>query len=175
VRFTSRDECETFARRLGRSSDLLDRKKLTTMKKRFDFLYESRLENADEVAGAIASCCEPFSDILLWSHGLVWGDKTRQPDASPDWSHYGAWRREHGATGGLYDLPGQLFESGEQRELVEGVKWTLLTGSDAILIPRPTRVLIHFSHDDLISVHCRSTPTALRDLERLKLKRIVLP
>ena len=175
MRFMSKDECETFAKRLGRSSDLLDRKKLTTMKKRLDFLYKSRLDNADEVAGAIAYCCEPFSEVLLWSHALVWGDQTQQPDASPDWSHYGAWRREHGATGGLYDLPGQLFEFGEQRELVEGVKWTLLTGSDAILIPRPTRVLIHFSHDDLISVHCRSAPAALRDLERLKLRRIVLP
>ncbi len=171
----SKDECETFAKRLGRSSDLLDRKKLTTMKKRLDFLYKSRLENADEVAGAIASCCGPFSDVLLWSHGLVWGDKTQQPDASPDWLHYGAWRHKHGATGGLADLPGQLFESGERQEMVQGIKWTLLTGSDAILIPRPTRTLVHLSHDDLISVHCRSAPAALRDLERLGLRRIVLP
>src|SRR5262245_30254185 len=116
----SKDECETFAKRLGRSSDLLDRKKLATMKKRLDFLYKSPLENADEVAGAIASCCEPFSGVLLWSHGLVWGDKMQQPDASPDWLHYGAWRHQQGATGGLYVLPGQLFESGERRELVQG-------------------------------------------------------
>jgi hypothetical protein len=58
---------------------------------------------------------------------------------------------------------------------VQGVKWTLLTGSDAILIPRPTKVLIHLSHDDLISVHCRSTPTTLSDLEALGLRRIMLP
>jgi hypothetical protein len=171
----SKDECTSFAKRLGRGSDLLDRLKLTTMKKRFDFVYQSRLHNADEVAAAIARCCEPFSDVLLWSHSLVWGDKTQQPDASPDWLQYGDWRRKLGASGGLYQLPGQLFESGEQRELLQGVKWTLLTGSDAILIPRPTRVLIHLSHDDLISVHCRSTPTALRNLERLRLSRIVLP
>lgn len=175
MRFMSKDECSSFAKRLGRSSDLLDRLKLTTMKKRLDFTYQSRLDNAEDVAGAIASLCEPFSDVLLWSHGLVWGDKTQEPDASADWSHYGAWRRTLGATGGLFDLPGQLFESGEQRELAHGVKWTLLTGSDAILIPRPTRILIHLSHDDLISVHCRSTPAALRNLEGLGLKQIMLP
>jgi hypothetical protein len=171
----SKDECKSIARRLGRSSDLLDRKKLTTMKKRFDFVYQSRLCNSEEVAGAVASFCEPFADVLLWSHCLVWGDKTREPDASVDWSQYGVWRRAQGAIGGLSDLPGQLFESGEQRELVQGVKWTLLTGSDAILIPRPTKVLIHLSHDDLISVHCRSTPTTLSDLEALGLRRIMLP
>jgi hypothetical protein len=171
----SKDECKSFAKRLGRSSDLLDRLKLTTMKKRFDFVYQSRLGNAEDVAEAIAACCEPFSDALLWSHSLVWGDQTQDPDASADWSHYGAWRRKLGATDGLFKLPGQLFESGEQGELVKGIKSTLLTGSDAIVIPRPTGVLIHLSHDDLISVHCRSTPTTLRDLEGLGLRRIMLP
>jgi hypothetical protein len=133
----SKDECKSFAKRLGRSSDLLDRRKLTTMKKRLDFVYQSRLHNADDVAGAIASYCEPFSDALLWSHSLVWGDKTQEPNASPDWLHYADWRRKQGANGGLYELPGQVFESGEQRDLVQGIKWTLLTGSDAILRALP--------------------------------------
>jgi hypothetical protein len=41
--------------------------------------------------------------------------------------------------------------------------------------PRPTKVLIHLSHDDLISIHCRKMPTTLRNLEALGWRRIVLP
>jgi hypothetical protein len=41
MKFMSRNECESFARRLGAKRDLLDRKKLSIMKKRFDFLYQS--------------------------------------------------------------------------------------------------------------------------------------
>jgi hypothetical protein len=171
----SRNECERFAKRLGPLSDVLDRKKLVTMKKRFDFVYKSRLPNAEEVAGTIASYCEPFSDILLWTHSLISGDRTQEPGAPADWLHYGAWRRKHGAPTGLFDLPGQLFDTGEQHELVQGVRWTILSGSDAMLIPRPARVLVHLSHDDLISIHCRSTPTTLRNLESLGLRRIALP
>lgn len=171
----SQIECESFAKRLGQTNDLLDYKKLSRMKKRFDFLYESRLENAEEVAATIVSCCKPFSDVLLWTHFLIWGDRTQETGAPADWSNYGAWRGHQGAPASLSDLPGQLFEAGERRELVQGIKWTILTGSDAILIPRPTRMLIHLSHDDLISLHCQSAPADLRNLESLGLRRITLP
>jgi hypothetical protein len=171
MKFLTTTECEEYARRLGPKKDLLDRRKLCTMKRRIDFTYRSRLENGRPVAKEIAACLANFASALLWTHGLVWGDRTQEPDAPLDWVYYGHWRARLGATLPLSELPGQLFEAAEQAELAEGIEWTIYTGSDAIVVPRPTRLVVHLSHDDLISIHCRSMPMGLRTLDELGLRR----
>jgi hypothetical protein len=172
MRFLTTTECEDYAHRIGRpKKDLLDRHKLCTMKKRIDFTYRSPLQNGRPIATEIASCLGKFASALLWTHGLVWGDRTQEPDTPPDWAHYGHWRAKLGAKGPLSELPGQLFDAAERAELAEGIEWTIYTGSDAIILPRPTQLIVHLSHDDLISIHCRSTPSGLRTLENLGLRR----
>jgi hypothetical protein len=108
---------------------------------------------------------------ILWTHGLVSGDRTQDPDARHDWVQYGHWRAKLGGAAPLFELPGQLFDGAERAALAEGIEWTIYTGSDAIVLPRPTRIIVHFSHDDLISVHCRNMPSGLHTLERLGLRR----
>src|SRR5262249_35995383 len=135
MKFLTAAECGSYAHRIGPKKDLLDRRKLSTMKRRIDFTYRSRLENGRPVATQIASCLGNVADALLWTHGLVWGDRTQEPDASPDWICYGHWRAKLGATGPLYELPGQLFAATERAELAEGIEWTIYTGSDAIILP----------------------------------------
>jgi hypothetical protein len=171
MKFLTTTECEDYARRIGPKKDVLDRRKLCTMKKRIDFTYRSRLKNGRPVATEIASCLGNVAFALLWTHGLVWGDRTQEPDGPRDWIHYGHWRAKLGATGPLFELPGQLFDAAERAELAEGIEWTIYTGSDAIILPRPTRIIVHLSHDDLISIHCRSTPSGLHTLENLGLRR----
>jgi hypothetical protein len=173
MKFLTAIECEDYARRIGPKKDLLDRRKLCTMKKKIDFTYRSGLKNSRPVATGIASCLGNFTSALLWTHGLVWGDRTQEPNAPQDWVRYGHWRAKFGAAGPLFELPGQLFDATEQAELAEGIEWTIYTGSDAIVLPQPTRVIIHLSHDDLISVHCRSTPSGLHALEKLGLRRAI--
>jgi hypothetical protein len=169
MKFLTTAECEDYARRIGPKKDLLDRRKLGTMKRGIDFTYRSRL--GPPVGTEIASCLGNFASALLWTHGLVWGDRTQEPDAPHDWICYGRWRAKLGAIAPLFELPGQLFDAAERAELAEGIEWTIYTGSDAIILPRPTRVIVHLSHDDLISVHCRSAPSGLRTLENLGLRR----
>ena len=171
MKFLTPTECEHYATRLGPKKDILDRGKLCTMKKRIDFTYCSRLQNARLVASEIVSYLGNFASALLWTHGLVWGDRTQETDAPQDWVRYGHWRSKLGAIGPLFELPGQLFDPAERAELMEGIEWTIYTGSDAIVIPQPTRTIVHLSHDDLISVHCRSTPSGLHTLEKLGLRR----
>src|SRR6266481_2435093 len=171
MKFLTTTECEDCARRIGPKKDILDRRKLCTMKRRIDFTYRSRLENSRPVATEIAACLGSFASALLWTHGLVWGDRTQEPDAPRDWVYYGRWRAKLGATAPLFELPGQLFDAAERAELAERIEWTIYTGSDAIILPRPTRIIVHLSHDDLISLHCRSTPSGLRTLEQLGLRR----
>jgi hypothetical protein len=171
MKFLTTTECKDYAQRIGPKKDLLDRRKLCTMKRRIDFSYRSRLKNGGPVATEIASCLGNFASALLWTHGLVWGDRTQEPDAPLDWVCYGHWRAKLGATGPLFELPGQLFDAAERAELAEGIEWTIYTGSDAIILPRPTRLIVHLSHDDLISIHCRNTPSGLRTLENLGLRR----
>ena len=175
MKFLTRTECEAFAKRLGAIDGVLNRRNVGIMKKRIDFLYESRLGTAGAVSAEIASYCGSFSCALLWTHSLIWGDRTEERGASKDWHSYGLWRRKQGADAGLYELPGQLCEAGEQDKLAKAIEWTIYTGSDAIIISRPTMILVHLSHDDLISFHCRSTPINLENLERLGLRRVRLP
>ncbi len=174
MKFLTPTECEDYTQRIGPKKDLLDRRKLCTMKRRIDFIYRSRLENGRPVAMEIASWLGNFESVLLWTHGLVWADRTQEPDAPRDWICYGHWRAKLGAWGPLFELPGQLFDATEQGELAEGIEWTIYTGSDAIILPRPTRLIIHLSHDDLISVHCRSAPSGMRTLESLGLWRLMV-
>jgi hypothetical protein len=171
MKFLTKIECEDYAKRLGPKKDVLDRRKLCTMKKRIDFTYRSPLNNGRSVATEIVSLLGNFASALLWTHGLVWGDRTQEPDAPHDWVHYGHWRAKLGATAPLFELPGQLFGPAERAALVEGIEWTIYTGSDAIVLPKPTRIMVHLSHDDLISVHYRSTPRGLHTFERLGLRR----
>jgi hypothetical protein len=135
MKFLTTTACEDYANRIGRpKKDLSDRRKLcATMKKRIDFTYRSRLRNGRLAATEIASCLGKFASALLRTHGLVWGDRTQEPDAPPDWAYYGNWRAKLGATGPLFELPGQLFDAAERVELAEGIEWTIYTGSDAIL------------------------------------------
>jgi hypothetical protein len=141
------------------------------MKKRIDFIYRSRLKNGRHVATEIVSCLGNFATALLWTHGLVWGDRTQEPDAPHDWVHYGHWRAKLGATAPLFELPGQLFDPPERAALVEGIEWTIYTGSDAIVLPKPTRIMVHLSHDDLISMHCSNRQSGLHIFEKLGLQR----
>jgi hypothetical protein len=169
--FLTTIECEDYARRIGPKKDVLDRRKLGTLKKRIDFTYRSRLANARLVATEVVSYLGDFESALLWTHGLVWGDRTQEHNAPQDWVEYGLWRAKLGATGGLFELPGQLFDPADRAKLAEGLERTIYTGSDAIVLSRPTRVIVHLSHDDLISIHCNSTPSGLHALEKLGLRR----
>lgn len=171
MKFLTAKEWEDYARRLGPEKDIRDRRKLGRMKKRIDFTYCSRLKNALPIAREIVSCLGNYASALLWTYGLVWGDRTQEPDAPRDWSDYGRWRARVGATAPLSELPGQLFDREERTELAEGIEWTIYTGSDAIVLAKPTRTIVHLSHDDLISIHCRSTPSGLYALEKLGLRR----
>jgi len=171
MEFLTTIECKDYVRRIGRKKDVLDRQRLCTMKKRIDFIYRSPLANGRPVATEITSYLGNFASALLWTHGLVWGDRTQEPDAPDYWVDYGEWRAKLGATAGLFELPGQLFDPAERAELAEGIEWTIHTGSDAIVLSRPTRVIVHLSHDDVISIHCRSTPSGLPSLEKLGLRR----
>jgi hypothetical protein len=173
MKFLTKIECEDYAMGLGPKKNILDRRKLCTMKKRIDFTYRSRLENGRPVATEILSCLGYFASALLWTHGLVWGDRTQEPDAPRDWVHYGHRRAKLGAPAPLFELPGQLFDPTERAALAEGIEWTIYTGSNAIVLPRPTRIIVHLSHDDLISVHCRSTHGRLHILEKLGLQRAI--
>ena len=172
MKFLTTTACESYAKRLGPRKDVLDHRKLRALKKKIDLAYCSRLKNARVVAEAVVSFLGDFASALLWTHGLVWGDRTEEPAAPQDWIRYGQWRAALGATASLSVLPGQLFDPSERAELAEGIEWTIYTGSDAIVIPQPTRTIIHLSHDDLISVHCRSTPNRLHVLEELGLRRM---
>lgn len=172
MKFLATAECADFARRIGSKKSLLDRRRLGRMKRAIDFTYRSRLQNGGVVATEIASCLGNFTSALLWAHGLVWGDRTQEPAAPDDWIGYGRWRANLGAPGGLAEFPGQLFDSTERTELAEGIEWTIYTGSDAVILPRPTRVIVHLSHDDLISIHFRSAPSGLRILDTLGLQRL---
>jgi hypothetical protein len=69
---------------LVQKGDLLNRRKLRTMKRRIDFTYRGRLENGRPVAKEIASCLGSFASALLRTHGLVWGDLTQERDAPLD-------------------------------------------------------------------------------------------
>ena len=171
MKFLTTIECDDYARRLGPKKNILDRRKLCTMKKRIDFTYRSRLTNGRPVATEIVSCLGNFASALLWTHGLVWGDRTQEPDAPHDWVNYGHWRAKLGAAAPIFELPGQLFDPTERAQLAKGIEWTIYTGSDAIVLPRPTRIIVHLSHDDLISLHCRSTPSGLHIFEKLGLRR----
>src|SRR5581483_9621890 len=151
MKFLTTADCEDYAKRLGPTKDVLDHRKLGRMKKGINLAYCSRLENAAPVASEIVSCLGDFASALLWTHGLVWGDRTQEANAPQDWADYGRWRQRLGATASLYACPGQLFEPGERAALAEGIAWTLLTGSDAIVLAQPSRVIVHLSHDDLIS------------------------
>jgi hypothetical protein len=64
-------ECDDYSQRIGPKNDLLDRRKLGTMKRIIDFTYRSRLENGRPVATEIASCLGNFASALLWTHGLA--------------------------------------------------------------------------------------------------------
>ena len=79
MRFLSRKECEDYAKRIGPIKDALDCEKLCRMKRKVDFAYRSRLENAEPVGKAIVSCLGNFASALLWTHGLVWVTARKRP------------------------------------------------------------------------------------------------
>lgn len=98
----------------------------------------------------------------------MFGDGTQSCNSSsPDWVGYNRWREKCGASGSLYDFPAQLFEAGEKRELAEGIEWTIYTGSDAVVVTIPSRAIIHFLNDDLISVHSTRRLSAREGWSRL--------
>jgi hypothetical protein len=171
MKFLTTTECVDYAKGTGPKKDILDRRKLCNMKKSIDFFYRSPLANGRYVATEIVSYLGKFASTLLWTHGLIWGDRTKDPDTPDHWVDYGRWRAKLGATARLFELPGQLFDPAERDELAEGIEWTAYTGSDAIVLPRPTRVIVHLSHDDLISIHCRGAPSGIHALEKLGLRR----
>src|SRR4029450_12968402 len=134
MKFLTTAECEDYARRIGQKKDILHRRRLGRMKRAIDFTYRSRLQNGRSVATEIASLLGTFTSALLWTHALVWGDRTQEPAASDDWICYGRWRAKLGAIGPLAELPGQLFDATERDELAEGIEWTIYTGSDAVIL-----------------------------------------
>jgi hypothetical protein len=170
MKFLAKDGCEAYIGRLGPVDDILDWRKLSYLKKKTDFFYDS-LANASRIAEALVTFLRDFTSCLLWTHGLIFGDRTQIPDAPLHWREYGHWRYSCGAPGSLYDFPGQVFEPGEGAQLARAIEFTIRIGADAAVVPRPTPTIIHLSHDDLISVHARANPVGLHSLEKLGLRQ----
>ena len=137
------------------------------------FGYTSRLANAEDV-GAVLAAVFPTSDrVLFWTHGLVWGDRTRDPTASADWRAYGDWRAKRGISQSLHERPGLLFAPGESDLLASAIAWTLLTGSEALAIDNRRHSAIQLSHDDCVILRLRTRlPKLGAALIKLGLRRL---
>ena len=176
MNFLSAAECQVQVGRLGSTAqNLAAGVRPAHFKKAADFFYESRLANAPQVAKELIDGLGNFETCLLWTHGLVWGDRTQEGDPPLDWAQYGLWRESCGAPSALYHSPGQVFVASEKAELARGIEFTIYTGSDALVFPSPTPCFVHLSHDDLISVQSRTNLTRLSaGLEKLGLRRAAM-
>ena len=132
MKFLSAAECKAYARRMGPEKSVLDRREVGRMKRVIDFAYHSRLQNGGPVATEIASCLGSFTSALLWTHGLVWGDRTQEPDAPADWICYGRWRAKLGAAGPWLNFPGNCLM--QKNEL----SWQRLSSGQSTPDPTPS-------------------------------------
>jgi hypothetical protein len=163
------DECASFAAGLSAKGAFApDWSELRLARKVVAFANRlaNTPENAGAIAGVLAAAYQPVERVLLWTHGLIWGDRTQDPTAWDGWQGYGHWRKKHGVAAGLHEGPGLLFQDGEHELLGEAIKWTVLTGSDALAIDVRCHLAIELSHHDIITVRSRTRPSAIGD--RLK-------
>jgi hypothetical protein len=139
--------------------------------KTFDIYYRSRLVVARETAELIAAGQEGFTSCLLWACALVWGDRSLEEIAPPDWARYDRWRRAQGEMRPIYAAPGHLFGEAESGLLATAIEGAIHMGWDALMVAKPAKMIIQFSHDDRITIFARTRPSKLfAELESIGLK-----
>jgi hypothetical protein len=120
MKFLTTTECVDYAKGTGPKKDILDRRKLCNMKKSIDFFYRSPLANGRYVATEIVSYLGKFASTLLWTHGLIWGDRTKDPDAPDHWVDYDGGEQSSVRRLGFSSFPGNCSilpsETSWQRE-----------------------------------------------------------
>jgi hypothetical protein len=172
MRFTSKVEAEAFFRSLGIGpGGLAPGNRSATRFKSDDLYYRSRLATAREVSLVLADAQGDFTECAVWPFDLVWGDRSLEEHAPPDWIAYARWRQQHGETRPLREAPGHLFDANERSELARLLELAIYMGWDTLVAARPAKVLVELSHDDRITIRARSRRRALiARLERLGVK-----
>lgn len=176
VRFVNRADIEPRFTRLGFT---VDRRPIAgsfgaAHLKTARFSYDSgelRSGLADVLAETLGARFDPNDETLLWVYDLVWGDRSREQEPPPEWADYCRWREANGEPRGLYEMPGHVFGTDDHDARLFAVRHALLLGWDALMTDARSRLIVHFSHDDIVTLHARSRPAALiRQLEALGLR-----
>jgi hypothetical protein len=162
MQFVTQSEAEPFFLRLGinRLGPLAGSRSATRLKV-FDAYYQSRLPVARQVSDALVDCLGDFTVCSLWAHDLVWGDRSLEDDAPPDWAEYRQWREAQGERRPLREAPGHLFDARERETLAKVINRAIHMGWDALIAAKPNKAVIQLSHDDRITVYARSKPGEL--------------
>lgn len=171
MRFVPRSEAVAFFQRLGLGPSGL----IQSMGRRFkseEFRYRSRLTTAPQVSSLLVEAMGRYDEAMVWPHYVVFGDRSHDADAPPDWVAYRKWRVSHGASLGLHDAPGHLLVADERDEFIRLLELAIYLGWDALVGARRSKVLIELSHHDTITFHSRSRPSqVMAALERHGLVR----
>ena len=169
MRFTTKPDAEAF---FGARQKKTNGGRGASRFKAGNFHYVSRLTTAAEVSQALADAQGDFTECMVWPSALVWGDRSLEDPAPPDWAAYAQWRQKHGERRSLYEAPGHLFEAHERPELARLLEMAIYMGWDALVASRPFKASLELSHDDRVTIHARTRQAALvAKLEQLGMKR----
>ncbi|GLK79949.1 hypothetical protein GCM10008174_16900 [Methylopila turkensis] len=162
------DSAAEFRKRGFDEDGLIDGSRAASRMSWSAFSYQSRVRNAEEIAGALVVHLGDFLTCTAWVCRRALGDHTGENVVRPDWSRYVAWRTAHGATRTLGEAPGHLFGRGESADLREFIAVALYLGWDTLLKTDKTRTIVKLSHDDRIELYHFSAPAELKsELGRL--------
>ena len=91
MRMVPRSEAEAFFRRLGIGPSGPIGGTNRRLKSE-EFYYRSRLATAAKVASLLVEAIGNYDEAMVWPHFVVFGDRTHDEEAPPDWVAYRKWR-----------------------------------------------------------------------------------
>jgi hypothetical protein len=167
MRFITKPESQAYFAKLGIGEQgLVPGSRSAVRLRTFDIYYHSPLAGGREVAHALAAHQGDFSECLLWAHDLIFGDRSLEAQPPPAWSEYRRWRKAERESRSLYEAPGHRFDAGERKAMCGIIELAITMGWDALIAAKPSKLIIHLSHDDRISIYARSRPSDLFDTLR---------
>lgn len=147
MHFLARDEARVLEKKLRRQ--IADQAKPKVV-----LYYNSGGRDYSIAADAVTASIGRFTEATLIFLFSVSGDGWNEDLAGNErWRRYRQWRRSHGESRRLYEVPGHQFGPHEAERLSKAIAFALDLGWDALVAAKPKRQLLLLSHDDRMEIY----------------------
>ncbi|MEO1322301.1 MAG: hypothetical protein AAFV59_04760 [Pseudomonadota bacterium] len=172
--FIGNTPAKLFFKKLGIDCEgLISGSRAATRFKTQIWVYQSPLVEAATVSEQLLDLYNGFERLVVWPHTLVWGDRSNDPTATPDWKEYSQWRHKSGEAADLTDRPAHVFEKDEVELAYQALQYGFYLGWDALIGSNTSSPLIELSHNDKLTIHARQNFSTLADrFEKLGLSAV---